>query len=469
MFRPVCRPPVGLLSVVALSLTWLSTGVRAGEPKPAEEPAVVWQTNYRLAMEAAEQRRRMLVVLFYEPGKNRLVKRFEEETLADASVRAKLGDCVCLRLPCDARITVGGEQVVVLEHPAFGAMSGGQGVAILDFAHRGSPYYGRLVSALPFSQTHFYSARQLKEALDLPPGTVERRRIWLLDRLRRNCPPVAGHKPGEPESPVDRPREIEWLTDYYLAVDLARRQRRMLLIFFCQPGGQQPCNRFEAETLADPQVRERLRDYLCLRLPLDAKVDVDGKPQKLLEHPSFREMLGRPGIAVLDYAHREASYYGRVVSVFPITEKLWYTPERLAVILELPPGTLTQRTMIYAVRIHPDHPASTQGRPDDMLFEEARKQSQYQADIRLQGHHQWETRFHRITARLPSGLSASEVCAESWPGENLVEAAIECVRCWRLSDGHWSAVREFQPVYGYDIKRGSNGVWYATGIFGRRR
>jgi hypothetical protein len=59
------------------------------------------------------------------------------------------------------------------------------------------------------------------------------------------------------------------------------------------------------------------------------------------------------------------------------------------------------------------------------------------------------------------------VCAESWPGENLVEAAIECVRCWRLSSGHWEAVRTQHTVYGYDMKRGSNDVWYATGIFGR--
>jgi len=101
-------------------------------------------------------------------------------------------------------------------------------------------------------------------------------------------------------------------------------------------------------------------------------------------------------------------------------------------------------------------------------LEEAQSHSQYQADIRRQGHHYWESRFHRIVARLPGGLGAREVCAESWPGENLVEAAIECVRCWRLSDGHWSAVRAPNRCFGYDMKRGSNGVWYATGIFGTR-
>ena len=56
--------------------------------------------------------------------------------------------------------------------------------------------------------------------------------------------------------------------------------------------------------------------------------------------------------------------------------------------------------------------------------------------------------------------------AESWGGETLVDACIECVHSWRQSSGHWNAVRRHQPLFGYDIKRGANGIWYATGIFG---
>ncbi len=61
-----------------------------------------------------------------------------------------------------------------------------------------------------------------------------------------------------------------------------------------------------------------------------------------------------------------------------------------------------------------------------------------------------------------------EVCAESWGGQHLVEAAIECVRCWRLSSGHWSAVCARSRFFGYDMKLGANGVWYATGIVDAR-
>jgi len=260
---------------------------------------------------------------------------------------------------------------------------------------------------------------------------------------------------------------IHWHDDYTRAVRDAEQQGKMLLVYFCDPGGKCDCNRFKSETLDNPLVCSKLQDYVCLQIPLDAWIIVEGEKTVLLEHQAFKEMLGKAGIALIDYRPGNPQLNGTVVSTFPITQRLWYTPEKMAVILDLPPGTLTQRTLIYAVRTHPDKPASADGELSSYLLEEARKQSQYQADIRLQGHHFWESRFHRISAQL-NGLSAREVCAESWPGENLVEAAIECVRCWRLSEGHWSAVRAAQRVFGYDMKRGSNGIWYATGIFGGR-
>ena len=249
-------------------------------------------------------------------------------------------------------------------------------------------------------------------------------------------------------------------------MDLAKAEKKMLLLCFHDTGKDCVCDRFQAQTLANQAICRRLQDYVCVRLPLDAKIKVKGKETVLLRHPTFSEMLGRPGVAILDFAHTDAPYYGCVVSTFPLIGKRWYTPEQVSVILDLPPGTLTQRTLIYVVRTHPEKPASTKGQLDPNLAKEAESHSQYQARIRLQGHHNWGMRFQRINARLPGGQPAREVCAESWPGKRLVEAAIDCVACWRSSSGHWSAVRSAHGYYGYDMKLGSNGIWYATGIFG---
>jgi hypothetical protein len=60
---------------------------------------------------------------------------------------------------------------------------------------------------------------------------------------------------------------------------------------------------------------------------------------------------------------------------------------------------------------------------------------------------------------------ASEVVAESWPDQNLIDSCIDCVDSWRHSPGHWRAVRGRHRLFGFDIRRGRNGIWYGTGIF----
>ncbi|MCE5268975.1 MAG: hypothetical protein LLG00_13940 [Planctomycetaceae bacterium] len=259
---------------------------------------------------------------------------------------------------------------------------------------------------------------------------------------------------------------ITWHKDYALAMAEADRRNAMLLIYFCDGEQAEPSRNFREETLRDPQVTSKLREYVCVKLPLTAKIKMHGKDVVLLEQEAFSEMHGSPGIAIVDFRARKEPLRGAIVSMFPITETLCYTPEQMTVILTLPSGTLTQRTLVYAVRTHPEKPASADGDLSAELSEEAESHSQYQADIRLLGHHAWESRFQRIISRLPGGFGAREVCAQSWPGEHLVEAAIECVRSWRSSSGHWDAVRSSHTYSGYDMKRGDDGVWYATGIFG---
>lgn len=262
--------------------------------------------------------------------------------------------------------------------------------------------------------------------------------------------------------------ELTWHDNYADAVRQAEVLGKFLLIHFYDPNATNVTEAFEQKSLAEANVQGLLAKYVRVRVPLDTKITSGGKKVELLKHPSFAEMLGRPGIAMIDYMHAGAKYYGHVVSTFPFSEGRYYGADRMQVVLDLPEGTLTQRTMVYAVRIHPEAPKSTEGDLHHILANEAQSHSQHQAAIRNQGHHRWDSRFYRISARL-HGSGAQEVVAESWPGENLVEACVECVNSWRQSPGHWSAVRGRHLSFGYDIKRGSNGIWYATGLFANVR
>ncbi len=192
------------------------------------------------------------------------------------------------------------------------------------------------------------------------------------DAARTDSPETASAGQDTSESTV------HWMNRYERAMTAAERQNKMLLIYFCNAGGNEVCNRFKAETLDSPQVRVKLRDYVCVQVPLDASITVKAKQVKLLEHAAFHEMLDRPGIAIVDFRSADAKLRGSVVSVFPITQSLWYTPEQMAVILGLPSGTLTQRTLIYAVRTHPEHPASADSDFNADLAAEAQSHARYQ-------------------------------------------------------------------------------------------
>jgi hypothetical protein len=262
---------------------------------------------------------------------------------------------------------------------------------------------------------------------------------------------------------------LVWLNDYGKAYTKAHREGRMLLVNFTAAG--HPYQQQFEQTLAERKdLRDLLAPFVLVSLPTDAQVQLQGHSQRLLSHPAFAEMHQQPGIAIVDLAHREQRYYGRTVSAFPFSQGKYYqwNIHHLPVILTLPPGTLTQRTMVWAVRTHPERPASTNGMMDPVLAAAASSHSAHQAQIGLQGHHRWESRFHRLRRLLGGGLPV-EVVAESWPGQTLADSCIDCVASWRQSSGHWNAVRNWQSGYGYDIRRGSNGIWYATGIFVTRR
>jgi hypothetical protein len=261
--------------------------------------------------------------------------------------------------------------------------------------------------------------------------------------------------------------QIAWLDDYHDALDRAHDLGKMTLLWFCDPRLAAESAQFEKGVLQQPQIVALVeRHCVAVKLPTDAKVVVDGRDLFLLEHGAFVEMQRMPGLAMVDMTDEQSPLYRAVVSVYPFTREP-ISAEKLAVMLELPRGTLTQRTLIYAVRTHPEHPASAEGDFSPILQRETESHAAHQASITLQGHHNWESRFYAINAQLPSGLRAQEVCAQSWPGQSLLVAAEECVASWRQSPGHWDAVRQRHVLFGYDMKRGHNGVWYAAGIFAR--
>lgn len=278
---------------------------------------------------------------------------------------------------------------------------------------------------------------------------------------------MASERPSLPDP--QQANAAPWRSDYAETLAAAEAEQKLALLWFVDERWSDGDTAFERVVLREPGIAARLSArFVAAKLLLATNSREGNETSKLLDHAAFAEMQGQPGFAILDMTDKTSPLHRRVVSILPF-RGAYPAPDKLAVLLDLPQGTLTQRTLIYAIRTHRERPASTAGEWSPLLAHETASHSTYQARIALQGHHQWESRFHAINAKLPGGLLAQEVCAESWPGQSLLDAAIECVDSWRQSPGHWEAVRTRPEFFGYDMQRGRNGVWYATGIFARRQ
>ena len=268
---------------------------------------------------------------------------------------------------------------------------------------------------------------------------------------------------------ADESTSLNWHDSYTDAYRMAQENEQLLFIFFHE---EKPTTWLKFASIVEnsPEIRDRLAGFSLAKVPLNESIKTESSSsERVIDNPSFAELRQEEGIAIVDLSNRESHHYAHVVSVYPFTANPFATggmisKGHLAELLKLPAGTLTQRSMIFAVRVHPERPVSADTQFCSILSAEAEKHSQYQADIVDQGHHNWSSRFHSINAKLPGGLIAQEVVAESWPNENLMTAAKECVYSWRRSSGHWSAVRANNDRFAYDMKRGRNGIWYATRV-----
>jgi len=108
----------------------------------------------------------------------------------------------------------------------------------------------------------------------------------------------------------------------------------------------------------------------------------------------------------------------------------------------------------------------TTGKLNPILQAAAEAHAQYQAARGVQGHQKWDQRVAVLFKQMPDSHEFREVANESWPDQDLGDAAKEMYNSWRQSPGHWGAVNGKCDSYGYAmVYRPQNKTWYACGIF----
>ena len=267
---------------------------------------------------------------------------------------------------------------------------------------------------------------------------------------------------------------LAWHTDYASAYREAKEQKKMLFIFFRDEKQPRVADSYESKVLASDGLKEHLSACVRVVLPLGARVPVGNaaesgssnaaNPMRLIDHSAFQFQARQQGIAMVDLVDSKKTFYGQVVSAHPFTQGRHYTVGSTRTVLGLPQGTVTQRTMLYVIRMHPERPRSCNGnqRCNNYLLTQAASPSRYMANANQAGHQGWDSRFQQISGAL-GGRGVSEVAVQG-SGRTLVDAAQDCLNLWRSSSSHWSAVSGNSWQYGYDMKRAADGSWYATGL-----
>ncbi|MCS7016078.1 MAG: hypothetical protein NZM42_08190, partial [Gemmatales bacterium] len=215
--------------------------------------------------------------------------------------------------------------------------------------------------------------------------------------------------------------------DYEQAVHQAITLKRDLVIYFRADGKTD-------RLLEDPRVWCRLQRYVLLCLPVEYRY----QGQRLLDYGAFRHMQGQAGLAVVNCHDPASPHFLQVISAHPFVKSRYrwvpdYGPEQICLILDLPNWlSLTQRSMLYAVCVHPDQPQSVTGEAHPALMAHCAEHSARQAQLQWQHHADLITASSRIQeqGRITFG-QASEVVAESWGRffgeETVLEAAFSCV------------------------------------------
>jgi hypothetical protein len=254
---------------------------------------------------------------------------------------------------------------------------------------------------------------------------------------------------------------VEWHSDFLKASLLAKAEHKDLVVHFRADDSLD-------RALDDPEVRKRLAKLVCVRLPMDYVY----KGERMIDRYGFADMLGRPGVCVVSRHSEVLPTHDTVISAHPqVGSHYRWAPglgsRELCIILDLPAtATLSQRAMIYAVSVHPEQPRSVWGAAHPSFLAHASRHSARQASLRNQHHANLVAAMQQLGGEAGEFLhGGSEIVAESWGGEGLLEACYACVDAWRHSSAHWGSLSRQRRYFGYDIAQGANGVWYATGIF----
>jgi len=274
------------------------------------------------------------------------------------------------------------------------------------------------------------------------------------------------------ESQKNAQESLTWHDDYLRAYSEASREQRYLLMLFHEFSVGDESD-FSPDLIFAPSMRPMLEQFSRVELPLNAAMPTspesdstdieDALPELLLNHRSFRHLGPRPGLAIVDLTDPESANHARVVSALPLPASGAFDSDQLTLVLNLPEGAISQRTLVFAVQsIVPDSSlARTKLSPS--LTALAHRNARYQAIDQPIHESEKQARQEKIVEEFGPDVELQELLFASEAGMSIHDAAEGAVAEWTSSPDTLDLLTTPMTASGMDMFQSpESGRWYVT-------
>lgn len=284
-------------------------------------------------------------------------------------------------------------------------------------------------------------------------------------------PQIVLPEPGPAPDISDSPEslgELSWHDDYATAYEEAAGLRRRLVMLFAGSSDQsRPDSRggFEAA-----EVEAALGDSVRLQLPVDFKVA--GSETSLLEHRSFRHLGGQPGVVIIELSDPASPLFGQAVSAMPLPVGDRFPLESLKRLLDLPAGSIGQRSLLFEIRSAVDSAeldsALVNAAPHVTLSDLANRNARFMAHFERDELFEAGRRQEILHRTFGEAAEFRELTFATPEPASIQSAASQAVQHWTRQTTEPTALTGPATAYGLDLFQSpESGRWFATLILVR--
>lgn len=291
------------------------------------------------------------------------------------------------------------------------------------------------------------------------------------DVVDPNSPEVATEEASPAKPPETQLAAVKWHEDYLSAYQEAITKKSRLLMLF-RDRAEPDSVTTSTSGVGAPELQPLLEGFVRVVMPVNF-VAPGGKagesPKLLLEHRSFRHLGVRPGIAVVDLTDSTSPTFGRVVSAVHQPENGKYTPEILAEMLKLPAGSVSQRTLLLAVRTSVRNGGVSTLESSPLLNKLAGRNSRLMAYYGKSGSFEQENRQQAVAAVYGEDVELQELVYAADSATSIQEASIQAVQSWLQVPENLDVLSGQIEALGVEmVQSPDSDSWYATILIVRR-